>query len=210
MPQIISNPMRTIFSARKSLLTYSFLLLTATIFVSCSAARNTRKWFRHGNWYNGMSLTPHQTVNRKEFETQYTKNKELWDKAFAFLKQTDFSQLAPGKYPLDGDKLYASVTVGPMRDFEKTKWESHRKVIDLQYTAKGKEKMGVAPVTKAKLITPYDQKKDVANYEAEGKYYLSDPSAFFLFFPGDAHRPNIKVNEDDSVKKVVIKIRYTE
>jgi biofilm protein TabA len=45
----------------------------------------------------------------------------------------------------------------------------------------------------------------VANYETEGTFYVADPAKFFLFFPQDVHRPNIKVEEGD-VRKVVVKI----
>lgn len=179
------------------------------IAVSCSSSRRTQRWFKHGAWYNGMHIYPHYSINRKELETQYSRHKERWDKAFAFLKEHDLSTLPPGRYPVDGDSVYVNVTVGPMRPLENTGWESHRKMIDLQYTAQGNEKMGVAPVSKAKVLTPYNEKKDVATYQAEGKYFLANSSTFFLFFPGDAHRPNIKV-DDDSVRKVVVKIRYTE
>ncbi|HET7897807.1 MAG TPA: YhcH/YjgK/YiaL family protein, partial [Flavisolibacter sp.] len=117
----------------------------------------------------------------------------------------DLASLAIGKYPLAGDSVYVAVTFAPDKVFDSTKWESHRKYIDLQYIAVGKEKMGVAPVEKAKVLVPYNEKRDVANYEAEGSFYVADPSQFFLFFPQDAHRPSIKV-DDDRVRKVVVKI----
>ena len=182
----------------------------AMMLSACSSVRQTEKWFRHGKWCNGLKLYPHVSVNRDEFERQYSKNKAWWDSAFKFLKETDFDKIAPGKYPLDSNNVYVNVTVGPMRDFENTKWEAHRHTIDLQYTYKGTEKMGVAPVSKARVIDPYNEKKDVAIYDADGKFYLTGPDTFFLFFPDDAHRPNIKVNEDNAVKKIVVKIRYTD
>jgi YhcH/YjgK/YiaL family protein len=72
--------------------------------------------------------------------------------------------------------------------------------------SRGKEKIGILPVEKATVKDPYNAEKDVAHYTGEGTYYVAEPGTFFLFFPQDAHRPNIKVN-DEKVKKVVIKIR---
>ncbi|WP_374163259.1 YhcH/YjgK/YiaL family protein [Arcticibacter sp. MXS-1] len=187
------------------------LLLSLSLALgACSSQKQTAKWFKSGTWYNGMKAGPHQTIDRKEFERQYAMNKAWWDKAFAFLKNTNLDSIAPGRYPVDGDNVYVNVTVSPMRDFDKTKWESHKKLIDLQYTYKGKEKMGIVPVSKAKVLVPYNPAKDVANYEAEGKYYVAGPGTFYLFFPSDAHRPNIKMDDDPAVKKIVVKIRYTE
>lgn len=155
---------------------------------------------------NSLSIKPHSSINRSEFKRQYGANKVLWDKAFEFLRTTDLSSLPVGRQNLAGDSLYVSVTFGPEKVFDSTKWESHKNYIDLQYVIMGKEKMGKADVAKAKVVKPYDDARDVANYEADGQFYMADPSQFFIFFPLDAHRPNIKVEEGD-VKKIVIKIR---
>ncbi|RYZ20497.1 MAG: DUF386 family protein [Chitinophagaceae bacterium] len=159
--------------------------------------------------FAGLIMKPHASVNRTEFALQYAASKELWDKAFAFLRTTKLTELAPGKYPIAGDSVFASVTLGPEKEFEATKWEAHRKYIDLQYIISGKEKMGVAPLARAKETMTYNDAKDLANYEAEGVFHLADPSQFFLFFPQDVHRPNIKVEEGD-VRKVVIKIKVAQ
>jgi biofilm protein TabA len=123
------------------------------------------------------------------------------------MRDSDLAKLKPGKYVIDGKEVYATVTEGPEKTFDQSTWESHRKYIDLQYVIKGKEKIGVAPVSSATIIKPYNETSDGANYTAEGQYYIAEPGAFFLFFPGDAHRPNIKVDGYDVVKKMVIKIR---
>jgi YhcH/YjgK/YiaL family protein len=169
-----------------------------------------RRWVKGGSWRNGLDLMPHKTVDAKQFAEQYFKNKESWDKAFAFLKEHDLQKIEKGKYPVDGDKVTASVTTDSSKNFEKTTWESHRKFIDLQYVIMGEEKMGVYPVTKAKVTKPYDEKKDVANYTADGKYYAATPASFFLFFPTDAHRPNITPGGNKVVKKIVLKIKVAE
>jgi biofilm protein TabA len=68
----------------------------------------------------------------------------------------------------------------------------------------------VYPAAKATVTKAYDEKKDVANYSAEGSLHPSVPGTFFLFFPSDAHRPNITPGGNKPVKKLVIKIKYTE
>lgn len=177
---------------------------------ACSVQKRSDEWFKKGSWYNGMALVPHHTLDRSEFSAQYSKNKSWWDTAFNYLRDTDFSKVAPGTYKLAGGDVYAKVTVGPMKDFKDTRWESHRKMIDLQYNYSGAERMSVAPVQGAIVTMPYNEQKDVANYDTHGKIYDADSRTFFLFFPNQAHRPNIKTNNDQQVKKVTIKIRYTE
>ena len=164
------------------------------------------EWYNQKSWLNGLQLQPHSSVNKEEFVRQYKANKSLWDRSFEFLKTHDLANLAPGDYPIAGDSAYVKVTEVVNKDFDKTQWESHRKYIDLQYVSRGQEKIGVLPVDKAIVKEPYSADKDVAHYTGEGTYYVAEPGTFFLFFPQDAHRPNIKVN-DEKVKKVVIKIR---
>ncbi|RYD96201.1 MAG: DUF386 family protein, partial [Sphingobacteriales bacterium] len=155
---------------------------------------------------SGLSMRPHPSINAAEFSRQYSANPALWDKAFAFLRTRKLNELAPGKYPLAGDSVFVSVTYGPEKVFDSTKWEAHRKYIDLQYIIEGQEKMGVAPLASAREVMAYNEAKDVANYSAEGSFHIADPGQFFLFFPQDVHRPNIKVAEGN-VRKLVVKIK---
>jgi biofilm protein TabA len=165
------------------------------------------KWFLSNKWQNGLKLKAHESIDKLEFAKQYHKNKALWDKAFAYLRDTDLEKLAPGKYPIEGNDVFASVTEGPTKDIQNAKCESHIKYIDLQYVIKGKEKMGVSPVSEVKNIAPYDSTKDIAFYDGTGnKFYEAKPGTFFIFFPNDAHRPGVKVDGCDTDKKIVIKI----
>ena len=169
-----------------------------------------KKWFKQKTWLNGLALTPHKTINQAEFARQYHLNKIYWDKAFAFLKEHDLQTIAKGKYPIDGDNVFATVTDDSSKNFEKTNWEAHRKYIDVQCIVTGNEKMGIYPVAKATVTKEYDDKRDVANYSTEGKFYVGTPGTFFIFFPGDAHRPNITPGGNLPVKKIVIKVRVAE
>ena len=191
------------------------LLALTLLLLACSttknsgtdaAIKNSDMWFKKKEYLNGLQLEPHQSVNKAEFERQYKSNKELWDKAFAYLKNTDLTTIKAGKYVIVPDKVTVSVTYDSTKNFDKTSWESHRKFIDIQYIISGKEKIGVSPVSAATVIKPYDEKRDVANYQAEGTYYVSEPGKFFIFFPGDAHRPNITTNNNLPDKKIVIKV----
>ena len=194
-----------------------FLLITASLILLsfCSQAQNdhmtskqAEKWFKSRDWAPpGFTLQLHPSSDKMEFARQYGKNKALWDKAFLFLKDNDLEKMAPGKYPIDSTDVYMTVTEGPSKEFDKTGWESHRKYIDLQYVAQGKEKIGVAPVQEATVLKPYDETKDLANYTTEGQYYVAEPGTFFLFFPQNAHRPSILVDGYNTVRKIVIKIK---
>lgn len=177
---------------------------------SAAKAKAANKWIKSHQWAKNLKIKPDASINSVEFMKQYESDKALWDKAFAFLGDRNLSTMAPGKYPIDGDNAYAIISAGPPKKLEDVKWESHRKYIDLQYVISGKVKIGVAAVAKATVTEPYSESRDAANYNVDGKYLTATPKEFFLFFPQDAHRPDIKVDGADSLKKLVIKIRYKE
>ncbi|MBD0349801.1 MAG: YhcH/YjgK/YiaL family protein [Flavisolibacter sp.] len=154
-------------------------------------------------------LKPHASIDKVEFAKQYHAHPAWWDAAFSFLQTTDLAQIKPGKYFIEGDNVYATVTEGPARKEDTTLWESHHNYIDIHYVVQGQEKIGVAPVSSAKVVKEYDPARDIVFYTAKGAYYKADPGTFFIFFPKDAHRPNLQLNGNDLVKKVVVKVRST-
>lgn len=157
-----------------------------------------------GQQQKAPPFTMHRSVNKDSFYVAYHNNQKDWDAAFAFLKNADLAELKPGTYPIIGDQVFAIVTEGPSHSKDSTKWESHKHYVDLHYVIKGKEMIGIADTAKATMIHPYTP--DVINYTAEGRFYVAKPGEFFLFFPNDAHRPGIRVDGCDIVKKLVIKI----
>lgn len=202
----------------KKVIIISALLLVCSSMVINVFAQSTKSdtswskqkandWFRKKEWLGGLQLKPHESTDVQEFARQYHRNQAYWDKAFAFLKDHDLNKIEKGKYPIDGDNVFASVTTDSSKNFDKTNWESHRKYIDLQYVIDGEEMIGVYPVSKATVTKEYDEKRDAANYSADGKLYSAKPGTFFIFFPSDAHRPNITPGGNKVVKKIVIKVR---
>jgi YhcH/YjgK/YiaL family protein len=118
--------------------------------------------------------------------------------------------MKPGVYVIDSGNVIATISDLPAKEIDSVKWEAHRNFNDLQYIIKGKAKMGVAPVAdhSATLIIPYTNKSDNENFTNDvGAYYDADPGTFFIFSPLEMHRPAIKVQGYDTVKKIVIKVR---
>lgn len=202
---------------KRLLLPLMLIVFSAFITQAQSQNNKTKKpskeaeaWFEKKQWLNGLKLKPSKSIDVQEFYNQYQANKEYWDKAFAFLKEHDLKKLAAGKYPIDGDLVFATVTEDPTKDFDKTNWESHRKYIDLQYVIQGEENIAVCDISNAIVTNEYSEKKDATNYNAEGKRYSATPRTFFIFFNNDVHRPGITPGGNKTDKKLVIKIRSAE
>ncbi|MGI4804892.1 MAG: YhcH/YjgK/YiaL family protein [Janthinobacterium lividum] len=191
----------------------ALLSLAVFITVFSASAQKTEwtkskaeKWFNSRIWANGMKLKVSETVDKQEFARQYTANKAYWDKAFTYFRDTDLEKVPVGKQVLDSGHVSVSITENPTKPFDQTNWESHQKNIDVQYVSVGAEKMGEVKVGDAKVTEQYNPAKDVAHYEAEGKFYEAQPGTIFIFFPNDVHRVNVKVDGIDKDKKIVIKI----
>jgi YhcH/YjgK/YiaL family protein len=194
-------------------------LLLAALLISFSAkaqsdntwtGKKAEQWFKSLEWLNGLPAKPADGINVDEFARQYHGNKAAWDKAFAFLKNTDFTRLRPGKYPIDDETVYATISEAPPREISNTKFESHLKYTDIHYVIKGKEQIGIVPVDKVKgaVNQQYDTDKDIGFYTSdEGKFYVLEPGLFFIATPKEAHNPSNKVEGVDGEKKVVVKVR---
>ncbi len=132
---------------------------------------------------------------------------ERINKAFSYLKQTDFSNVKPGRYDIDGDNIFALVNEYNTKDENEGKLEAHKKYIDVQFVSKGMELMGYAPLQNQKVIDEYNEQNDITFYSGEKSFTLVEEGMFAIFFPTDVHLPGIKVNGKNSVKKVVVKVK---
>lgn len=197
----------------------SRILCAALVFVFCAFLSNVQaentpwskkkacQWCHKGEWSNGFKAVPYKATNCIEFATQYQKNKELWDKMFRWLGENDLLTLPQGTYEIDGKHCFIKVSDSQTRDASKSKVESHRQYIDLQYVAKGTERFGLVKVKDATPITDY--KPDVIHYQAKKiKYVDSKPGFFFLFFPNDYHQAMVKAEKEEVVRLIVAKIEY--
>ncbi len=198
--------MKRVFLITSVLFSFSFGHLSAQSSNNDWSKHKAKKWFKKKEWLGGLSISPHSSIDKVQFAKQYHLNQSAWDKAFAYLKNTDLKAFRNGRHVIDGNNVYGIVTEAPTKDYDKTAFESHRKYIDLQYVITGEEKMAKAPLASVTVSKPYDEAADIAFYTGEGKIYKVPAGTFMLFFPADAHRPNITPGGNKVVKKIVIKV----
>lgn len=195
-------------------------LMLATLFIAYTGCKSSNdpavwsnsrvdKWFDNHEWLNEWNVEPDASINKREFAIYYFKNKERWDKAFSFLKENDLSKLEPKRYDIDDDNLYASVSEYITKNEEDAKFEAHRKYIDIQHVINGAEQMSISPLAgKKEELVPYDPAKDVEFMTVgETSSYEATTDRFFIFFPSDIHRPSVKIGDNKTVRKVVVKVK---
>ena len=128
--------------------------------------------------------------------------------ALEYIASTDFSEIEPNKYELDGENIFALIQEYDSTPCEQGKWECHQKYIDIQYIAEGIEQMGVNNIEKMQVAVEYNPEKDIAFLSGDGDYVTFSKGAYGIFFPEDAHQPRIAPEDvPGKVKKVVVKIK---
>ena len=131
----------------------------------------------------------------------------LFEKAFAYILQTDLASATDGKLDIgEGLKAIFSNAPGKTKEASTAKFECHNKNIDIQFCIRGVETIGGKP--RGSCVAPngeYDAEKDVLFYsDKPDMFFQLTDGQFAIFFPEDVHAPMI--GEGD-IKKLVMKVR---
>lgn len=119
-------------------------------------------------------------------------------------------ELAVGVYEIT-PRVKAIVSEYETKQVNEYGYEAHKKNIDIQYLLQGEERIACMPIEKLTETEPYSEAKDAAFYAAEGvraQEMTMGHGFFAIFFPQDAHMPQLCVAEPMMVKKVVIKVEF--
>lgn len=114
-----------------------------------------------------------------------------------------------GRYPVDGDAVFALVQSYRTAPGAEKRWESHIRHLDIQYIVSGQERILHAPVGWMEMETPYDDGKDVIFYRdpPAATSCLLLPGDFVIFHPHDGHKGGCMAGGRDEVRKVVVKVK---
>ena len=151
-------------------------------------------------------------IDKLENSHKYYVLGDNFKKAFEYLKNTNIVELENGKHVLDGDNLFVSVQDYYTKSLEDCKFEAHKKYIDIQYIAKGFEKLGYANIDECLPTTTYDENADITFLDCQNdkqSFVNADEGYFVIFMPQDAHMPCVSVDEAKFVKKAVVKIKIS-
>lgn len=129
--------------------------------------------------------------------------------ALQHLRETDYTNIAPGKYPIDAERMFAIVQDPVTQDWATGRPEFHARHIDVQYLLAGEEVLGFLPANQR--LRPSDDflaERDIAFVEPQANEtrIVLTPGMYAVFFPGELHRPCRALEAPMQIKKVVIKI----
>lgn len=117
--------------------------------------------------------------------------------------------IAEGRHEL-ADGSYANVERYTTKVSNPNGFEAHRKYTDIQYLVSGCERVRVRQKRDLDCAQPYDEARDAAFYHDDGgkaTEALLGNGMFAIFFPQDAHEPQLAAEGACEVKKIVVKIK---
>ena len=128
------------------------------------------------------------------------------EKILHLFAQKYSDQLPPGNYPLEGDDFF-NVRDNETRPFEQCFFESHKDYTDVQLIIHGAEILAYRPLEPNE--TPTSQAgADCWLYKdsACDSICLTD-GMFAVFFPGELHKPNVRLGNNSQSRKVILKLK---
>jgi biofilm protein TabA len=127
--------------------------------------------------------------------------------AFDYL--LNFDPATPvGKYQIDGDKIFALVQEYSTVAADEKAFESHRRVLDVQYLVEGEEVIYHSPLDRLQVTTEYQEDDDYALYSGpRDQALILRPGFWAVFFPQDAHMPCCASGAPAPARKVVVKVQ---
>lgn len=132
------------------------------------------------------------------------------DQAIDYLYVHRKERLEPGRYEIDGDRVFLVVQENVLNQASSDRFEYHRNYADLHLLVEGHEisAYGGRPQDPAE---PFDEKGDIGFVTCQDRYPLQlGYHNFALFFPGEPHQPNGYAGQEETVKKYLFKILINE
>lgn len=146
-------------------------------------------------------------IDKIENSSKYKPVHKRLSAAFKYLKHTDLKKLDVGTHKIEGDDVFAIVTIYDSKIVEEPMLEAHQKYIDIQVVESGYELVGFEMLKEQEILKAYDDEKDIVFYEGEPSYFKLEPGMFAVFFPEDLHMPGICAEKPVRVKKIVVKVK---
>lgn len=90
------------------------------------------------------------------------------------------------------------------------KWETHNKMLDVQYIIQGEEVVEWAPKENLTPVSEYDAQKDVQFFSGKGEVIRVPAGYAYIVFPEDGHKPGCCMETPADYVKIVVKLPAPE
>ena len=135
----------------------------------------------------------------------------VWTSAFEWIENNGHNSQDGFHYDFSVKSMFARVMTYDLKDRNETKYESHKRTIDLQFTLSGCEGIEYMPTHLLNPLGDYIEDKDFQFYETPNLFKSygmvnNYEGHFCILWPSDGHMPQMKTSNCESVRKLVVKI----
>ncbi len=137
---------------------------------------------------------------------RYATLHESFGKVMEFIRKNDLHSLSDGRYEIEKDNVWCTVSTEEGRDGADAPLEVHDSFIDIHLVLEGSEIIGFRDRSKCLGVdVKYDEAKDIAFMKESPEAYISySDDNFVICFPQDCHAPLIGKG---TIRKAVFKVR---
>lgn len=125
---------------------------------------------------------------------------------FDFIEKAVKENLPLGKYEIDGTNVFANIQEYEPKENNGV-FEGHRNYIDIQCILSGNELMECAEISDCTSTRPYAPDCELFSVEGNKTRLECGPDTFAIFFPNDIHNPGKILKENETIKKIVVKVK---
>lgn len=129
-------------------------------------------------------------------------------RAFDFVRHNDLVSMKPGRYDIDGDDIFLTLSDSELKLPENAPLEVHDAYIDIQVVFDGVETYGWLERSHCgKPRGTMDTTKDVLFCDDKpSTWFTLHSGEFCILFPSDAHAPMVGT-VGSTVRKCIVKVR---
>lgn len=129
--------------------------------------------------------------------------------AIDFVKVNITDATSPGKYAIDGDRLFCLVSENSTAPLAERRAEFHARYLDIQIVLRGREGMTFSTCPPGASDEDRLADDDIAFLPAgvDEKTLVLSEGDFVVFYPGEVHKPLCADGVPATVRKAVIKMR---
>ena len=138
---------------------------------------------------------------------EYPFLEEQIKECFNYAKEHDLMSYEKGGHEIDGDRLFVNVVEYTTTTAEERFWEAHRQYLDLHLMLRGTEQIDLNFIQNMD-VKEFVEKDDFLPMDGEknSSVILRDGD-FLICYPSDGHRTAVAVDEPETIKKAIFKIR---
>lgn len=147
-------------------------------------------------------------IDKIENASLYTNIHERIAEGLLYLQNVDIETLSLGKQEINGDLLYAISSEFTTKAKENNILEAHKKYLDIHYIIGGTEQIAITTLADQKINKEYNLEDDYMLFEGTTDTITLKKGMFAIFFPDDLHLPGIHTKKAETVKKIVVKVKW--